>query len=292
MTILLRKPLDAPAVTVRASENDGRVARHRFESAIYEGWVRHRRYAPRPHAFRYRICMLYVDLSELDSLFAGRWSWSVDRPNIAEFRRSDFLGDVGIPLDTAVRDKVEADTGHRPTGPIRLLTHLRYFSYSFNPVSVYYCYADDGVTLDTIVAEITNTPWKQRHAYVLPIVGAEAHGSVHGWRFNKAFHVSPFIPMQREYDWRFSQPDAQLRVNMDVFDGEQKNFDATLVLQRREITGANLARALIRYPFMTLQVVAAIHWQALRLWLRGNPVHDHPAPPREREDQNNHGSTP
>lgn len=291
MTVLLRNALDPPAGPVRASEHEGRVARHRFESAIYEGWVRHRRYAPWPHAFRYRLCMLCIDLAELDSLFAGRRLWSVDRRNIAEFRRSDFLGDAGIPLEAAVRDKVEADTGHRPTGPIRLLTHLRYFGYSFNPVSIYYCFADDGVGVDTIVAEITNTPWKQRHAYVLPIVAAEAHGSVHGWRFDKAFHVSPFMPMQRQYDWRFSAPDAELRINMDVFDGERKNFDATLVLRRRDFTGANLARVLIRYPLMTLQVVAAIHWQALRLWLRGNPVHDHPTPPRGRQDSHDHGST-
>lgn len=282
MTILHRNAI-APVSSTPAIESgdSDHVAKGR-KSAIYEGWIRHRRHAPRPHAFRYRICMLYIDLAEADSLFAQRRLWSVDRPNIAEFRRSDFMGDADIPLDTAVRDKVEAETGHRPTGPIRLLAHLRYFGYSFNPVSVYYCYADDGVTLDTIVAEITNTPWKQRYAYVLPIASAEPHGRVHGWRFDKRFHVSPFMPMQRQYDWRFSAPDSELRVNMEVFDGELKTFDATLVLQRRECTGVNLARVLARYPLMTLQVVAAIHWQALRLWLSGNPIHDHPDPPRKR----------
>ncbi|MEO6366025.1 MAG: DUF1365 domain-containing protein [Luteimonas sp.] len=258
------------------------------KSAIYEGWVRHRRHAPRPHAFRYRICMLYIDLAEADNLFAQHRLWSVDRANIAEFRRADFMGDTDVPLDTAVRDKVQSKTGHRPAGPIRLLAHLRYFGYSFNPVSVYYCFADDGVTLDTIVAEITNTPWKQRHAYVLPVAGAEPHGRVHGWRFDKRFHVSPFMPMERQYDWRFSAPDSELHVNMDVFDGDLKNFDATLVLQRRAWSGFNLARVLFRYPLMTLQVVAAIHWQALRLWLRGNPIHDHPDPPRKRD----HGIPP
>lgn len=283
MSALLRTGLDVAAAPEPEFDHDAVIAKRHYQSAIYEGWVRHRRHAPHPHAFRYRICMLFIDLAEIDSVFVKRRFWSVGCRNAAEFRRSDFLGDAKVPLDTAVRDKVEADTGHRPTGPIRLLAHLRYFGYSFNPVSLYYCYAADGITLDTIVAEITNTPWKQRHAYVLPITSAEAHGSVHGWRFDKRFHVSPFMPMARQYDWRFSAPGAALRVNMDVFDGAQKGFDATLVLRRRELTGANLARVLIRYPLMTVQVVVAIHWQALRLWLRGNPVHDHPQHPHKRD---------
>lgn len=276
MTVVLRSAVDEAVSRVQSHGNDKALAARSFESAIYEGWVRHRRHAPHPHAFRYRICMLYVDLAEIDHIFEGRRFWSAGRRNIAAFRREDFLGDADTPLDDAVRDKVEAETGHRPSGPIRMLSHLRYFGHSFNPVSFYYCFAPDGTTLDAIVAEITNTPWKQRHAYVLPISRAEPHGNVHGWRFDKRFHVSPFMPMARQYDWRFSTPSDVLRVNMAVFDREQKNFDATLVLQRRELTGANLARVLIRYPLMTMQVVAAIHWQALRLWLRGNPVHEHP----------------
>jgi DUF1365 family protein len=253
-----------------------------FVSAIYEGWVRHRRYAPHPNAFRYRMYMLYVDLAEVDGLFTKRWLWSVGRRNIAQFRRSDYFGDAAIPLDTAVRDLVQRETGLRPSGPIRLLTHLRYFGLSFNPVSFYYCYAADGSTLETVVADITNTPWKERHAYVLPISGAKRHGGVFGWTFDKQFHVSPFLPLHCRYDWRFSIPDDNLRVHMDVYKSTTPNsedfvreLDATLVLHRREFNGKNLARVLARHPLMTLKIVAAIHWQALRLFLRGNPVFDH-----------------
>jgi DUF1365 family protein len=146
-------------------------------SCLYEGWVRHRRHAPHAHAFRYRIYMLYLDLDELDRVFAGRWLWSVNRRNLAQFRRSDYLGDPTIPLAEAVRARVREALGRAPTGPIRLLTHLRYFGHCFNPVSFYYCYAEDGTTLDTIVAEITNTPWKERHSYVLPVAGAQRHGA-------------------------------------------------------------------------------------------------------------------
>ncbi|MDR3388091.1 MAG: DUF1365 domain-containing protein [Rudaea sp.] len=252
-----------------------------MNSAIYEGWVCHRRHAPHAHAFRYRMYLLYLDLAEVDRVFAGRRLWSVNRPNLAEFRRSDYLGDPAVPLEAAVRARINEVCGHAPGGPIRLLTHLRTCGHCFNPVSFYYCYADDGVTLDTIVAEITNTPWKERHSYVLPVAGAERHGAALRWDFRKSFHVSPFMPMQRDYVWRFTTPDAQLRVHMDVLDGAERDFDATLMLHRRPLNGANLARVLWRFPAMTLRIVAAIHWQALRLWLRRNPVHDHPKSPRD-----------
>ncbi|MET0331181.1 MAG: DUF1365 domain-containing protein [Dyella sp.] len=246
-------------------------------SAVYEGVVRHRRMAPHPHAFKYRMAQLYLDLEELDQVFTHRWLWSNERRNVAQFRRRDYLGPAELPLAEAVRQRVEVTTGYRPTGPIRLLTHLRYGGLVFNPVSFYYCYAEDGVTLVNIVAEITNTPWKERHAYVLPVATALARGSALHWTFPKAFHVSPFMPMAREYHWSFTRPGDLLRVHMDVLRDGQREFDATLILERKPLTGASLARVLWRYPLMTAQVVGAIHWQALRLWLKRNPVHDHPA---------------
>ena len=168
-------------------------------------------------------------------------------------------------------------TGLRPVGPIRLLTHLRYFGFVFNPVSFYYCFAKDGVTLSCIVAEITNTPWKERHAYVLPVDTARRRGRVLHWIFPKGFHVSPFMPMTREYAWCFTTPSHDLRVHMDVLRDGQREFDATLTLQRCPLNRASLARVLRCYPLMTAKVVGAIHWQALRLWLKRNPVYTHPS---------------
>jgi DUF1365 family protein len=247
-------------------------------SAIYVGRVRHRRFAPVAHAFGYRMFMVYLDLSELERVFAGRWLWSVGRRNVAEFRRSDYLGDPALPLETAVRDCVEQHAGVRPDGPIRMLAHLRYFGHCFNPVTFYYCFAPDGVALRTVVAEITNTPWRERHAYVLPVAEAERHASAFGWRFDKRFHVSPFVPMQRRYQWRFQTPGTALRVHMDVeTESGAPEFDATLVLQRRPLSAGTLAAALLRYPLMTLQVLVAIHWQAFFIWRKHNPVYDHPA---------------
>jgi DUF1365 family protein len=246
------------------------------ESAIYDGWLRHRRSAPKEHAFRYRLFMLYLDLDEIDGLFARRWLWSVGRRNLAEFRRGDYHGDPSIPLDQAVRDTVASRLGRRPDGPIRLLTHLRYFGHCFNPVSFYYGFCADGRTLDWIMAEITNTPWQERHVYVMSADDAGRRGDTLHWQFAKNFHVSPFMPMACEYRWRFQVPADALRVHMNV-QGDAHAFDATLVLKRRPITGRSLAWALVRHPALTVRIVVGIHWQALRLWLKRLPVFTHPA---------------
>jgi len=155
-----------------------------------------------------------------------------------------------------------------------MLAHLRYAGFVFNPVSFYYCYEADGETLAAVLAEITNTPWRERHAYVVPAVGVE--GRVVDATFPKAFHVSPFMPMERTYHWRFNPPAEHLRVHMDVLRGDVCEFDAHLALERRALTAASMARVLWRYPLMTAKVIGAIHIEALRLWLKRNPVHDHP----------------
>lgn len=246
-------------------------------SALYFGQVMHRRHHPQPHAFRYPVAQLLLDLDELEQVFAGRWLWSVNRRNLAEFRRSDYFGDPAQPLADAVRDHAGRVLGRRPCGPVRLLTHLRFGGHVFNPVSFYYCYQADGRTLDCIVADITNTPWKERHAYVLSVADAQRDGDALRWQFDKCFHVSPFMAMDCRYDWRFSAPGEALRVHMQVWRDGVRQFDATQQMHRRPLDGPGLARVLACYPLMTLQVVAAIHWQALRLWLKRNPVHDHPS---------------
>ena len=255
-------------------------------SAIYEGWVRHRRYAPVENAFRYRLFMVYLDLAELDTVFRGRWLWSTRHIAPAWLRRRDHLGDPAVPLDQAVRDLVAERLGTRPDGPIRMLAHLRYFGHCFNPVSFFYCYDAEGTRVETIVAEVCNTPWHERHCYALGEELNEDTGNWRRFRFPKTFHVSPFIDMDVDYDWRFREPGPTINVHMidrHSTTGE-KLFDATLNVERREMTGATLARVLVAYPLMTVKVVTLIHWQALRLWRKGATFYVHPAkrkPPEE-----------
>jgi len=253
-------------------------------SCLYVGNLAHRRLTPRAHAFRYRLFMMYLDLAEFDSVFRGRWLWSIGRPNVGWLRREDYLGDPQLPLDEAVRRRVAAATGQRPTGAIRMLTHLRLFGYCFNPLTVYYCFDAADRSPQALVAEITNTPWNERHSYVLtssPADGAAASplGSAPGElraRFAKAFHVSPFMDMDLEYAWRFSAPEEHLEIYMSNRKAGRTVFDAHLELRRREINAAALSRALLQWPPMTIKVHAGIYWQALRLWLKRVPVYPHP----------------
>jgi hypothetical protein len=247
------------------------------KSCFYEGTIRHRRFLPVANAFRYRLFLVYLDLAELERVFALHPLWSSTRPNIAWFRRRDHFGDPHIPLEEAVRDLVQARTGRRPSGPIRLLCHMRYFGHCFNPASFFYCWDPADTRVETIIVEIHNTPWGEVYTYVLD--QAQNEHPVAGWhrhRMDKEFHVSPFIDMEIRYDWRFRQPGEELKVHMIDYAKGARLFDASLALRRTEITPASLTRVLIRYPLMTVKVVTLIYWQALRLKRKGAPLFTHP----------------
>jgi hypothetical protein len=240
-------------------------------SAIYEGTLAHARRGPRAHAFSYGVYLLYLDLAELPALLAGPGPLRAGGFGLLSFRRADYLGGEGDLAEDA-RDRVQAALGFRPAGPVRLLTNVRSLGYVFNPVSFYYCFGDDGRTLQAVVAEVSNTPWGERHAYVVAAGPDGVRAEV-----AKRFHVSPFFGMEQAYRWRFDVPGDGLEVEMRNEEGGQEVFRARLALRRRPWSAASLWRVALAQPLMTWKVHAAIYWQALRLWAKGVPLHVHPA---------------
>ena len=227
-----------------------------MRSALYEGTIRHRRFAVRERVFRHRLALVYADLDELPGLFGGRLI--ARRPGIVRFRRADYLGDPAVPLAADVRALVARRTGSDPGGPVRLLTQPRTLGHCFNPVSFYYCFAPGG----------------ERHAYVLPSGG---DGPVLDGDVAKALHVSPFMAMDQRYTWRATRPGATLSVHVASTEHGAPAFEATLSLRRTPLTRRSLARVGLRYPAATLRVLGLIYGHAAVLWLRGARVHPHPA---------------
>lgn len=255
-----------------------------MNSQWLEGSVRHRRKFPLNHEFQYSTGMLALDVDEWDTVTSASPLFSLERFNWLSLRRTDYFKPEAGALSTTVRDHVANATGWRPDGTVELITHPRYFGYVFNPVSFYFCYQAGDVPLDgavpkVIVAQISNTPWHERHVYCLETVGGDANTS--GWRterfeFDKRFHVSPFNGMEQHYQWTFSFRGPDLRIHMNVLEQDKKHFDATLVVHRTPLTRKTIHRSLREFPVEALKITAGIYWHALKLKLKGAPFYTHP----------------
>lgn len=239
-----------------------------MRSAIYEGTIAHHRRAPVDHRFSYSVALPFVDLDELDILTGIHPLWSTERHNLVSFWRRDYLPDRSGPLTEAVRDTVEERLGRRPSGPVVMLAHPRTWGWLFNPIALYYCFDPHALRVEALVAEVTNTPWHERHVYVVGEPGRH--------RFAKELHVSPFFSMDMDYELVYGEPTDRLSLSMRAVRGGDTLFEASLRLRRHEANQRRLGRLLWHHPFPTMRVSAGIYRQALGLWRAGVPFVPHP----------------
>lgn len=251
-------------------------------SAIYRGEVMHQRLRPMRHRLQYRLFTLLLDLDELPDLDRRlRW-FSIGRFNLFSFRPSDH-GDGQAPDVATLRAQMDAHLARAglPTGgPMRLLTMPRLLGYAFNPLSVWFCHAPDG-DLRAIIYEVNNT-FGQRHSYLAEVAPEQRQARTVQQRCDKQLYVSPFLGMDLHYRFRIDPPREQLSLGISVHD----NADGAPVLNARHdarrvpLTDRGLLSLLVAYPLLTLKVIVGIHWEALRLWIKGARLHDRGQPPQ------------
>jgi DUF1365 family protein len=257
-----------------------------MNSCLYTGTLRHRRRRPRVHEFRYRVFMFYLDLDELTAVGRAVAPFSVNRFNLASFYDRDHLD----RRPGSTKDKVLAFARRGGIdltgGKVYLLTSCRMFGYVFNPISLYYCHDHTG-DLRAVVAEVHNT-FGEQYIYLLdtPLQSSDAPASVtRRYRARKAMHVSPFISMEAVYDFHLAPVGDRLAVGIVERESGRHVLDAQLWGRRVPLTTASLGRVLLTHPLMTVTTMAAIHFQALRLYLKGVPVHRQPPPSPDQREQ-------
>ena len=247
------------------------------QSALYVGRVMHQRLRPLRHRLDYRLFSLLVDLDELADLDRRLRLFSVDRFNLFSLHESDYGDGRGLRQHV---DRQLAAAGLRTGGPIRLLSMPRILGHVFNPLSVYFCHQADGA-LQAILYEVNNT-FGERHGYLIPVDAAQAGGDCITQQCDKRFHVSPFLGLAMRYGFRVEPPRpdrAGLAIGVSASDAGGAVLQARLDTQRRPLGDAALLRVFVTHPLLTLKVVAAIRWEALKLWLKGVRLHGRPAPP-------------
>lgn len=245
--------------------------------ALYVGTVMHARLKPFGHRFAYRVFSLLVDIDRLGELDGMSRLLAVDRPGAVSFHQRDHVGQEGETLRGFV-DRLLAQAGlEEPARRVLLLAYPRIFGFAFNPISVYFAYGAGDMPLALIYA-VRNT-FGERHCYVAPVLAGEAGPDGIRQTRAKIFHVSPFIGMDARYRFSILPPGRAVRLRIDETEAGEPLLVATFSGEARTLTDANLAACLARFPFMTVKVIAAIHWQALKLWLKGARFHRSPPPP-------------
>ena len=244
-----------------------------MNSAFYVGRLAHARMTPKQHRFSYRVFMPFVDVDSISDITRRATGWGSRRLAPARFVRSDFLGDERLSVAEAVKPRICEETEQHFEGQIFLLANWRYFGLQNNPIACYFCKGKTSQRLEFIIAEVTNTPWGERHSYVLPVNHEEA---LFQTEFKKELHVSPFHGMQQRYRWSSTVPDESLAIKLTNLEGGDRVVHASLTLTSLPVTRLTGLSLLARFPFETAKVTVGIYWQALVLFLRRVPLFAHP----------------
>lgn len=242
-----------------------------MQSAIYAGHVLHARSRPKKHSLRYSVFSLLIDLDEIDALNAGMRLFGYNRAAVYSVHDADHGNGRKGELRAWLKDRLAAAGLEGDGWKIRMLCYPRILGYVFNPITVYFCYCPEG-HLAAVLYEVCNT-FNERHTYVIP-VEAEADGILRH-RCAKEMYVSPFMPMNCEYNFRISPPGDDVAINIGESDPDGPLLFATFSGKRRPLSDRALLRMLMAYPLMTMKVMGGIHWEALRLWWKGVPIYRH-----------------
>lgn len=240
---------------------------------IFTGYVRHRRFYPKKHQFSYKLFMFCLDLANIQNLFKNIKQVSLETFNWFSFKRKNYLHQSPLPIDTYARQLVMRRYGVYPQGKIYLLTQLSCLGYCFNPISIYFIFDETHENLDYLILEVTNTPWGERHNYVLKHTNTPKNATYH-YQFAKELHVSPFMSMHYSYQLHLKLQKEKIVLHMENHIDGKKDFDATLILKAQE--NGTIKKVLWHFPLITYKIAAAIYWQALQLWMKGVPFHAHP----------------
>lgn len=248
-----------------------------FSSGLFPGVVMHRRVKPKRHKLTYDVYSLLLDLDELPALDRAITGFGYNRAAPMSFRDRDHGPGTDQPLKPWVEQQLRAAGLEPDGGPVRLLCYPRIFGFVFNPITVYFCYRKSG-TLIATVYEVHNT-FRQRHFYVIPVKDGET--DVIAQACEKKMYVSPFIEMAMTYHFRVKPPADEVAISIEERDAEGALLYASFHGNRHPLTSRAVLRSLIVFPFLTMKVIAGIHWEALKIWLKGIRVVDRPDPPQD-----------
>ena len=246
-------------------------------SALYEGRVTHTRHFPRRHRFSYRVWYALLDLDELERLDRSVPGFAVDRPGLVSFHARDHGPRDGSPLRPWIESHLAEAGIDLEGGAVRILCFPRVLGYTFNPLSVWFCHDRRGA-LRAILYEVSNT-FGERHSYLVETPPGTGPGDTVATGFAKELFVSPFIDLDARYGFRTRVPDERLSVVVRETVREGRVLDAALTARRAPLDGRHLAAVFVRYPLVTAKVIVAIHWEAVRLWLKGAPYRRRGTPP-------------